>query len=420
MAATIKARRGTKAELDGITLAAGELGFTTNDQKELFIGDGSNNLLVGRCLVGLLSARPTAGEGGRFYFATDNSTLYVDDGDSWETISGGSVSRFDKNAIINGNMVIAQRGTSFVSPSDDDYTLDRWAYRKSGAMVHTVTQDTDVPSNEGFYYSLKLDCTTADNSIGASDWCGVMQRVEGYNFAKFIGQTATLSFWIKAGKTGTMCVAFSNSGSDRSYVTEITINSANTWEYKEINLIFNYSGGTWDYTNGSGLKIYFVLAVGSDFQTVTTDSWISTDDIGTSNQTNFVANADTTCDVYITGIQLELGGEATDFEFLQYQQQLALCKRYYQVLGGISNSLLWQGYATSGVSVSRTVVLPVEMRTTPTGSKNGTWNVTNCGQPVFNNAGPKEFFLQASCSTTGQVAFAANSADDTVELDAEL
>ena len=102
-----------------------------------------------------------------------------------------------KNVLINGDMRIAQRGTSFAAAYG--YTLDRWGQYDNGAMVHTVTQDSDVPDNQ-FNYSLKIDCTTADASIGAGDYAVLLQRIEGFNFRKFVGKTATLSFWVKAGK----------------------------------------------------------------------------------------------------------------------------------------------------------------------------------------------------------------------------
>lgn len=325
--ATIQVRRGTKAQLDSITLASGELGFTT-DTNEVWVGTGSVNIRSGRCLVGLLSARPSAGVSGRFYYATDNGILYADDGSAWQDVSaGGSPVYLSRNSIINGDMRIAQRGTSFAAVATNTYTLDRFTYIKSGIAVHTITQDSSTPNSQ-FSYSLKLDCTTADASVAAGDFVFVQQRIEGYNFKKFIGQTATLSFWVKAGKTGTMCVGVGNA-IDRCYIIEVTINAANTWEKKTVTLTFDYSGGTWNYTNGVGLAVTFCLMAGSTYQT-TADAWQSGNYLATSNQTNFCDNTDATCDVWITGVQLELGAVATEFEFLDFSTELAQCQRYYE------------------------------------------------------------------------------------------
>ena len=250
------------------------------------------------------------------------------------TVSGSVTNLWGmRNAIINGDMRIAQQGTSFAAIVNGAYSIDRWKYGKVGTMVHTISQvnktaaSANTPS-EQFEHALKLDCTTADASIAAGDLVLLQQNIEGNNFRKFVGQTATLSFWIKAGKTGTMCVSFRNTGGDRSYVSEVTINSANTWEKKTVTLNFDYSGGTWNYTTGIGLQICFTLAAGSTWQT-TADAWQNGNFIATSNQTNFVDVTGTTTDMYITGVQLELGSVATEFEFLDFGTELILCQRYY-------------------------------------------------------------------------------------------
>jgi len=121
MAQTIQVRRGTKAQLDGITLAAGELGHTT-DTLEVYVGTDAANILVGRCEVGLLSARPSAGVSGRFYYATDNGNLYIDDGSSWQTIGGGGGGLTWSK--ITGNTTAADgNGYLIVASGDVDLTL---------------------------------------------------------------------------------------------------------------------------------------------------------------------------------------------------------------------------------------------------------------------------------------------------------
>lgn len=270
----------------------------------------------------------------QLFWREDLETLYVfsTDAQAWIDVSSGSGSEpiiGGKNVIINGDMRIAQRGTSFASAGSNVYILDRWNYRKATtSAVHTVTQDSDTP-NDQFNYSLKLDCTTADASVDANDFIAIRQRVEGYNFRKFVGQQGVLSYWVKAGKTGTMCVSFKNDGVDRSYVVETTIDVANTWEKKSVTLDFDYTGGTWDYTNGTGIAVTFAMLAGSTFQT-TADAWQSGNYTATSNQTNFVDNTDSTCDVWITGVQLELGANDTEFEFVDHETQLSQCQRYYE------------------------------------------------------------------------------------------
>jgi hypothetical protein len=253
-------------------------------------------------------------------------------------ISGNKISGYmGKNAIINGNFDIWQRGTSFIPVIHSTYHTDRFHYIASGSMVHSASCDTDVPtqtqSGLKSNYSFKLDCTTADADISATDYCAIAQKLEGYNFAQFVGRIATLSFWIKATKTGIYCVSFRDPGSGRSYVSEYTINASNTWEKKTITLAFGDSGGTWAYTSGIGLKLSWLLCAGSTLQT-TKDTWQTGNYSATSNQVNACDTIGNT--FYLSQVQLELGPVATDFECRPYGLEMMLCQRYFERFSGIA------------------------------------------------------------------------------------
>lgn len=236
-----------------------------------------------------------------------------------------------KNLLKNANFTLWQRGTSFATIADGTYTADRFVYLKSGAMVHTVSRDTDVPtvSQSGVLsnYSLKLDCTTADASIAAGDYCRVSQRIEGYDWARVAQQDFVLTFWVKASKTGTYCVAFRNSGADRSFVAEYTISVANTWEKKTINVSASPSAGTWDYTNGVGLEVAWTLAGGSTYQT-TAGAWQTGNYFATSNQVN--GTDDVANNFWLAQVQLELGSTASAFEIKTIDKEVEECQRYYE------------------------------------------------------------------------------------------
>jgi hypothetical protein len=230
-----------------------------------------------------------------------------------------------RNRIINGAMEIAQRGTSFAAASG--YTLDRFIFSIGGGGVVTITQSTDVPNNT-FQNSLRVDVTTADTSVGTGDVVTIQQRIEGYNVRDLIGQTFTLSFWVKSPKTGVHCVSFRNSGVDRSYIMEYTVSAANTWEYKTITVNGGLiTAGTWNWTNGTGLYVDFTLLTGTIYQT-TAGSWQTGNFLGTSNQVNCMDNVNN--DFFLTGVQLELGPVATPFERRPYGLEFSLCQRYYQ------------------------------------------------------------------------------------------
>jgi hypothetical protein len=245
------------------------------------------------------------------------------------SINGGPISGA-RNRIINGGMRIAQRGTSFAGinfASGGIYGLDRWLTSVGGAAVVTTSQSSDVPNNT-FQYSHKIGLTTADTSIASSDFCLIKQLIEGHNVRDLIGQTFTLSFWVKSPKTGTHCVAFRNNIPDRSYIKEYTVVAANTWEYKTLTISGGLiTAGTWDWTNGAGLDVSFTLATGSTYQ-ATADSWQTGNFVGTSSQVNVLDNVAN--DFFLTGVQLEPGTVATPFERRSYGQELVLCQRYFE------------------------------------------------------------------------------------------
>ena len=235
------------------------------------------------------------------------------------------------NTIINGDFNIWQRNISFSAVANQKYTADRWLYGKSGAMVHTISQSTDVPTvaqaGRKFKYSLKIDCTTAAVSIGASDYCSIQQRISGYDFLPLAQKTTTASFWVKSSKVGTYGVSLKNSGNDRSFVSTINVYTADTWERKTVTFLASPSAGTWDYTNGIGVTFHINLVGGSTYQT-TAGSWQNGDFATTANQVN--ACDSTSNDFYLCGVQFEAGPVATPFENRTIQEELALCQRYFE------------------------------------------------------------------------------------------
>lgn len=235
------------------------------------------------------------------------------------------------NPIINGNMEIWQRGTTFAAAATGQYSADRWKYGKTSAEVVTINRSTNVPTvaQAGvlFNYSLEVDVTTADAAIAAGDLSQVEQIIEGYNWRHYAQRQFTLSFWVMSSKTGIHCVAFQN-GTDRGFVSEYTVNAADTWEYKTVTVSASPSAGTWNYTTGVGLRVTFILAAGSTFHT-TAGAWQSSGQAwATSNQVNVLDN---TANFFrITGVKLELGSVATPIQFMPFEEELARCQRYYQ------------------------------------------------------------------------------------------
>lgn len=264
-----------------------------------------------------------------------------------------------RNRIINGRMDIAQRGTSFAAIADGAYCLDRWVFGNSSAAVLTASQQSDAPT--GFRNSLRLAVTTADASIAAGDYCAIGQRIEGFNINDLIGRNFTLSFWVRSAKTGTHCISLGNSADDRSYVAEYSIAAANTWEFKTVTVSGGLiTAGTWDFTNGVGLRVRWVLASGATYQT-TAGSWQTGNFVATSNQVNCL---DTIGNVFaITGVQLEPGAVATPFEHRPRAIEGLLCQRYYL---HPNETPTYRFYGAAGSSSYATYYFPTTLRDSPT------------------------------------------------------
>ncbi len=283
----------------------------------------------------------------------------------------------NRNAIINGDFNIWQRNTSFTNVADGSYSADRWVYYKSGAMVHDIVRSSDVPSvaqaGRVFNYSMLIDCQTADISISASDVALIQQRIEGFNWTPLAQKPITLSFWVKATKTGIYCVSIGNgSPFDRGIVKEYTINQSDTWEYKTLTFAASPSSGTWDFGNGIGARVGFTLAAGSNYQ-IAPDSWQNSDYKATSNQVN--ACDSTSNNFRLCGVQLEAGSIATPFEQRTYQHELMLCQRYYQFVYS-GSSFIANIHASAG-TVSIKANFRQQMRTTPTIGQTGILNAQN-------------------------------------------
>ena len=270
-----------------------------------------------------------------------------------------------KNLVINGNMNQAQRGTSFTSASG--YTLDRYTWTDDSTSVFTITQSTDVPSGQGFATSMKLDCTTANGSLGSTDQIRQVQKIEAQNlqflrYGTSSAKSVTLSFWVKSNKTGIYCATLSQEDdSYASFTKEYTISSSDTWEKKTLTFDGD-TGGVINNDNGAGIWLMFAFGAGSG-RHITADQWNSSYGLSTSNQVNLADS--TSNELYLTGVQLEVGTSATDFEFLPFDVNLQRCQRYYYREQGDSSDQrsVSNGMADTTSRYRGIVVFPTTMRT---------------------------------------------------------
>jgi len=201
---------------------------------------------------------------------------------------------------------------------------------KPTSGVFTVQRLSATPPT-GFINYIRATCTTADASIGAADRYIIANSIEGYNIIDFLfgsasAKTVTLSFWVRSSLTGTYSGSIQNYANNRGYGFEYAINSANTWEQKTVTLTGDTTG-TWPTDSSGAMEINFALAVGSNFQG-TVNTWVASNVEGTSGGVNWMSsNSSRTFD--LTGVQFEIGSQATSFEFVPFSIALARCQRYY-------------------------------------------------------------------------------------------
>jgi hypothetical protein len=261
-----------------------------------------------------------------------------------------SVNLGRRNLVINGDMTIAQRGTSFTSATTA-YHVDRFLdVMNLGAW--TVSQSTDSP--DGFSNSWKWDCTTANGTLASSSELIFVTRLEGQDlqhlkYGTSAAESLTLSFWVKSSKTGTYTCEFDQYG-DRQISRTYTINSANTWEKKTLTVPGDV-GGSIDNDNSAEFQLLWWLGAGSNLTsgTLNTSAWAGVTNANrvSSSQVNLADN--TANDWYITGVQLELGDTATPFEHRSFGEELRLCSRYYRYVGRYMGGGR-EGYSASAVT----------------------------------------------------------------------
>ena len=343
-----------------------------------------------------------------------------------------------RNIIINGDMSIAQRGTSVSGVNSSGYrSLDRFKQTFSGGDVGTWTQSqsTDVPSSQGFAKSLKLDCTTARTSPSSNEGLFIEQKIEGQNLQYLkkgtsSAESLTLSFWVKSNKTGTYISELRDQDNSRTISKSYTISSADTWEKKTITYAGDTSG-TLGNDNGDSLRLIHWLVAGSDFTSGTLQtSWGS---LTSANRAVGQVNlADSTSNEwYITGIQLEAGTSASDFEFLPYDVNLQRCQRYYQNIVSGNNEPVCFGFYNGASSLVVTIPFQTSMRTDPTLDSNIESTLTvdrNGGSETITSLSlnrsdkSKASLYNNSVSSTSGVGakVRTDSSGDSISFDAEL
>ena len=339
-----------------------------------------------------------------------------------------------KNLLINGAMQVAQRGTSLTGLyNNTNYLIDRFSFG-GGATDGRVTMSQDSDGPAGFANSLKLACTTADTSIAATEENYFQYRVEGQDLQQLkkgtsSAESMTLSFYVKGNAAATYTAEFYDADNTRQ--NGQTFNVTTSWNRVTLTYAPDTTGAYTD-DNTIGVYVIFWIHAGSNHTsgTFTSNSWaasVTANRVSASNTSFFDSTSRT---LNITGVQLEVGSVATDFEHRSYGEELALCQRYYQKYGGVTD---WSpGTSANYNTVNNYLGLSFirEMRAAPTGSFSSVtgWTVLNGGAALSTTAAViqglttnrAEMYFTTSAMTGGNASWVRGSSSMFIYLDAEL
>ena len=287
----------------------------------------------------------------------------------------------NRNIIINGAMQVAQRSAGPVAVSDGSneayQSIDRmhFSYGNSAAGAANISQATDAPTTLGFTKSHKTDVTTVNSTSSGNGVIGLKYAIEGQDLRSSgwnhlsASSFLTLSFYFKTTKTGNSKLPIMFRifhGTAYYYVQNVTVTDPTNWNRYTVTIPGN-SNLTINDLNTQAMGIFFSYQTGSDKDTGSEGAWGTTNAYSTSESTNYFDS--TSNDMFITGIQLEVGEHATDFEHRSFAQELVLCKRYYRVLQDASGGACYMGAVGYNYDVNSVVIqvnFETEMRATPT------------------------------------------------------
>jgi hypothetical protein len=310
-----------------------------------------------------------------------------------------------RNIIINGDMSVAQRGTSASNVSTGYHTCDRWRIFR-GAGTITMSQETDAPTGSGFVKSVKFLEAGSGSSPSAGDRNFLQHRIEGQNLQYIKKGTSsaeklTLSFHVKSTVTGTYIAELYDADNTRQVSKAYTISSANTWEYKTITFPADTSG-TLDNDNANSINLNLYFTAGSNFTSGTLNTtWNSVTDANrAAGQVNVVASASGS--IQWTGIQLEAGDTASDFEFLPFDVNLQRCKRYLFIT---DDKYYLNGQGGTNTSIANLVhVHQPELRAAPTVTRSTLTNGSFTSQSTNNKIMYRAYITNSSASNSQYAA----------------
>ncbi len=331
-----------------------------------------------------------------------------------------------KNKIINPDFLIDQRGNNASITNVTNYVCDKWQFINSAGgagtinTTNSITDTVDVSNSASYLGSTIKLATGTTLSVGATDKYYFCQRIEGFNTTSLANRPFSLSVVAKANTSATYCICLTPDSGSHVYVVEMALTTS--YQYLTFNIPALAAVNWTNNTTGEGLRVSFILDMGSTNSTATANSWQAGTSVAvsTTNQVHQLTSG--TGALTLAYVQLEDGPIATQFEHRSRQQELALCQRYCYVLSGAGTTDIFTiGVVTAATTVNGLIMFPVTMRTTPSFTFNGTNNHLTSGTQGNNNAcssapattsaftnknGYITFTASADTATTGQAGFA--------------
>ena len=367
--------------------------------------------------------------------ASSDAITVANDGSCTANITNNLSNR---NMIINGAMQVAQRGDK-TGVTNHYGGCDRFKFLRDGASAVTLKQGGSgvaIPS-EGFSACQHVDVTTADTSMGGTNYNILTTRMEGRNLQRIKKGTAnaltvTVSFYIKSTITGTYILELTDNDNSRSCSKAYTVSSSNTWEKKEITFPADTTGA-FSNDNNLSMEINWWLGAGPTYSSGTLqDTWATQVNANRAvGQVNAVSS--TSNNIYLTGVQMEVGSIATDFEHRTASDDIMACQRYFQKSSGGSDVFLFAGKGQGSSSCDVGIPLSTPMRGTPTmvcsvnrffSTSTGSFSSSSTNPSVVQyQQGVDSFMLAMNCSghtSSNNAVGNWSPSSSAFEIDAEL
>ena len=356
--------------------------------------------------------------------------------DARDLISAGR-----RNLIINGSMAVAQRATSVSNQSmttQASPVCDRWRLRaiNTDQATFDISQQNDAPRGV-CSKSIKIDVNTAETALAADEIFWIAQTIEAQNcsdlgFGNSGASDLTISFYVKSNVIGKYAVYLYTQDPNRYISRTYTIDTAGQWERKIIHVPGDTGGSSINHDNGIGIKIYWWQIAGSDYTSYDSTKWSAYGNSGIAYGHEVNIASSTSNYWQLTGVQVERGSNATEFENRSFGEEMVLCHRYYQQIEGYSDLIMFGSGRANGVNNAQVAVpLTVPLRASPTipSLDYKTWGVSGAnsvtnGQPTvtrwYEDSSIIHLGFDTSSLDNGRTAVVSCSGGSTLKLDSEL